>query len=117
MPLTSAQLQLVTAALKVGREYLAARATEQNTHIGAIGAAIAYQPIADGLSDAALAILAKDYPTALAKGLPALLGVFGIIGAIATPQSRSISATRIDAESINHFSAQVSNLTGKCESS
>ena len=109
--LTPAQTRLVKDVFQVGKDYLVARSKEHNTHLGSIAAAWVGQPIAEGLSNATLALLAHDYPMAITQGFPALLGIFGIGGAILTPQPV------LQAGAIPHFTAQVSDLTGKCESS
>ena len=109
--LTPAQTRLVKDIFQVCKDYLTARSKEHNTHLGSIAAAIAGQPIIDGLSQATLALLAQDYPTAITQGLPAMLGIFGIGGAVLTPMPT------IKAGELAPFSAQVSDLTAKCEPS
>ena len=86
--LSPAQTQLISDALAATQKYIAARAAESNTHYGAIGAAIAAQPIAENLSQAIIAGLSHDFPTAMAKAIPALMGIFGVIAAIVTPQPK-----------------------------
>lgn len=85
---SEAQTQFVKDLFQVIQQWLAARATEHNTHIGAIGGVIAQQPITDALSQATIAALAHDYPTALAKCSIALIGILGVLGAIITPQGK-----------------------------
>ena len=85
MNLTPIQIQLIKDALQAAKEYLTARASEHNTHLGSILGAIAYQPIYDGLTSATLAFLAGNYQSAITLALPPLLGIFGISGAILTP--------------------------------
>ena len=102
--LTAPQKQLISDLFPVVQEWLAARATEHNTHLGAIGGVIAQQPITDALSQATMAALAHDYPTALAKGSLAVFGIFGVLGAIVTPQTTAQAPK---------LTAQISALKGK----
>ena len=85
----------VNTALVGAAAFVAARAVEPTTQFGAVGAALAAQPMADHAALALAAGLAGDYVACASNALPVLLGMFGCLAAILTPEKKGMTDDQI----------------------
>ena len=80
---------LVSAGFQALGQWVGARAAETSTQLGALGGAIAAPVIVDNAGKAVLAGLSGDYAATISYGLPAVLGIFGALAAMITPDKHT----------------------------
>ncbi|MFA6051562.1 MAG: hypothetical protein WC762_03130 [Methylobacter sp.] len=77
--------QLATTAIGIAGDWLAARAGESSTALGAVAGTALAPTIVDNLTQAAIGFATGNYLAVVTNGIPAAVGIFGAIAAIITP--------------------------------
>ena len=86
-PVNESFADIATAAVKSIAPYMAARAGEHTTAIGSVGGAIATPQLIDMVTNTIASAAAGNIVGAVSNGLPAVISIAGILGAIFLPQS------------------------------